>query len=193
MQETINEEITDIVPHKCIAIEACCSEENTKDGISYGKFKSADTLYQAYCELEKEFTKKCQKINEFSKINKIDIESRVKDCIDVNPKLADYADKIAEIYAEGGAAEVKLAKLLNGVVNAPVEIIKDANFLNEYVYGNAEINKHIINAYLEEIAQNKLPKCVTAKGKTLLTPISRPKNLSEAGRIAQNILDNRRL
>lgn len=193
MQEMTNEQMLDEVPKEIAGDKVCNMEENTGESISYGKFKSADMLYKAYCELEKEFTKKCQKVNELSKINDIDIEKRIKDCIEVNPKLGAYADKIAEIYTEEGAVEVKLAKLLNGVINAPVEIIKDAEFLNEYVYNNSEIKDYIINAYLEGITQNRLPKCVTGKGKTLLTPVSRPKNLSEAGRIAQDFLDNRRL
>ena len=195
MQEitNTNEQMQCVVPCENLGNTPENSVENTTEGISYGKFKSADTLYEAYCELEKEFTKKCQKVNELSKANDYDIDQRVKDCIRVNPKLQDYADKIADIYAEGGVAEVNLAKMLNGMINAPVDIINDAKFLDEYVYNNVEIKNNIISAYLEEKAQNKLPKCLTNRGKTLLTPVARPKSLAEAGRIAQDILENRRI
>lgn len=39
---------------------------------NYGKFKDASKLYEAYNNLEKEFTKKCQELGEFKKNQKLD-------------------------------------------------------------------------------------------------------------------------
>ena len=42
-------------------------QTQSQDGSHYGKFNSPESLLEAYNNLQREFTKKCQKLSEFEK------------------------------------------------------------------------------------------------------------------------------
>ena len=64
--------------------ESVKHEGEAEKGETIGKFKSVEALYDAYNNLEKEFTKKCQRLSEIEK-DKIRDEEKVHE--DVENKL----------------------------------------------------------------------------------------------------------
>ena len=164
--------------------------DNEVNAISYGKFKSAESLFEGYQQLEKEFTKKCQVLKE--------LESRAGDSkqilekmLQVNPELEKYADTLNNAK---GAEElgVMLAQMLVGKINEPCNIINDEDFLNKYIYSNENIINKIIVDYMDSLVNLKIPQTILRCGNSYVSPTYRPRNLDEAGKMAKKFIETRR-
>lgn len=70
---------------------------------------------------------------------------------------------------------------------SPQNLILNEEFLNNYVYNNAQIKDKIIKEYLTKQAQTT-PVKINFMGNIPLTPPSVPKSIAEAGRLARNII-----
>ena len=68
------------------------------------------------------------------------------------------------------------------------KIVDDQNFLNEYIFSNSKIKEHFIDDYLKDISEKKtLPLMTSANGiGTTVAPVSKPKTIGEAGRVAES-------
>lgn len=68
-------------------------------------------------------------------------------------------------------------------------LIQQEEFLNKYVYNNAQIRDKIVTAYLNEIASIKPPQLITRdKGNMSLIPANRPRTLEDASMLAKLML-----
>lgn len=163
--------------------------ENTKNQNSFGKFKSSESLLNAYNNLEKEFTKKCQHLKKVEG-SFCDIESLNK----ANPKLSAYSEEIlAELPNCGNNLNIAVANVLSGKIVEPSILINDEQFLKENVYNNEFITGKIIASYLDGLGSQKLPKTIKNHGQISLSPPYKPKSLEEAGKLCESILNNRRI
>lgn len=166
--------------------------DNVKNDISYGKFKSAESLYEGYLQLQKEFTKKCQSLKEFEN-QKEDYSEIVNKMITANPKLEQMADELVDFATKGGNIGVLLAEKLVGKINEPCDIIKDEQFLRDFVYGNEKITEKIISDYLDSLSAIKVPQTIKSGGNSYVSPTYKPRTLNEAGNLAKKFIESRRI
>ena len=219
-----------------------------QDG-SLGKFKSKEALYDAYLNLQKEFTKKCQKLSKLEKEsttqeknaieeenikenkteNKMDVlndlnqEKKVLSSLDNdtisnaedlkiyqksdwNKRLAEfleshedakeYAKQISSLLLENEELALKDSALEEAWLQVaaehfvrPDKIVQDKQFLDKYVLSNDEIKKQILDIYIKELKEQKIPTHIT-KSYGNSTPVSSftgPKTLSEAKELAAKL------
>lgn len=175
-------------------------------GSSIKKFKTVEALSKAYENLEKEFTKKCQRLNELlcdnsktvlPQYKREDWLQKVGTFLENNERAKNYVKQIADILVKDedlakkdDALELAYSKVLKDNFKTKEEYIKDEKFLNEFVYNNEEIRKKIIEDYLINLNKNKtIPLINSDLGSlSMSSPKFSPKNLAEAGRYAVNIL-----
>lgn len=176
-------------------------------GSSTKKFKSVEALENAYENLEKEFTKKCQMLNKLLSENKDenslpqyqkeDWLTKVSTFIENNNHAKDFLNDIAKALVEDenlakkeDALELAYSKVLKDNFKTKEELASDDNFLNDYIFNNEEIKNKIIENYLNDVQNNKtIPLMINRNGSlSVSSPRFIPKNLKEAGRYAENIL-----
>ena len=186
-------EVTPVTVEETLTEQTLQSDIQTDNGetaVSYGKFKSADSLYEGYQQLEKEFTKKCQVLKELE--NQLGDNHKIfEKMLNVNPELEQFAD---ELKTAGSVEELglKLAQLLAGKINEPCKIINDENFLNNYVYTNADIINKVVADYLDSLVSITVPPTITKGGNSYVSPTYRPRTLDEAGKMAKKFIETRR-
>ncbi len=191
------EQIAEVTPDTTIEsqeIEQTQANDNISDNeetaVSYGKFKSAESLYEGYQQLQKEFTKKCQVLKELE--NRVGDNKHILDkMIEVNPELGQFADELKNVGDVSGIS-LKLAELLAGKINEPCNIINDENFLNNYVYQNEGIINKIVSDYLDSLVSIKIPQTISKGGNSYVSPTYRPRTLNEAGKMAKKFIETRR-
>ncbi len=191
------EQIAEVTPDTTIEsqeIEQTQANDNISDNeetaVSYGKFKSAESLYEGYQQLQKEFTKKCQVLKELE--NRVGDNKHILDkMIEVNPELGQFADELKNVSDVSGIS-LKLAELLAGKINEPCNIINDENFLNNYVYQNEGIINKIVSDYLDSLVSIKIPQTISKGGNSYVSPTYRPRTLNEAGKMAKKFIETRR-
>lgn len=175
-------------------------------GSSTKKFKSVEALSKAYENLEKEFTKKCQKLNELISENntqvlpqykKEDWLVKVSNFIAENKHAKDYTKQIADILLQDetlakkeDALSIAYSKVLNENFKTKEELAEDEDFLNQFVYKNEKIKNKIIEDYLLDVNKNQsVPLISMVRGtSSVSSPKFMPKSLKEAGRFAEQIL-----
>ncbi len=191
------EQIAEVTPDTTIEsqeIEQTQANDNISDNeetaVSYGKFKSAESLYEGYQQLQKEFTKKCQVLKELE--NRVGDNKHILDkMIEVNPELGQFADELKNVSDVSGIS-LKLAELLAGKINEPCNIINDEDFLNNYVYQNEGIINKIVSDYLDSLVSIKIPQTISKGGNSYVSPTYRPRTLNEAGKMAKKFIETRR-
>ncbi len=169
-----------------------------------GKFKSVESLYKAYNELQKEFTKKSQELSAIksklddkvetpkSKDELIDekIEEFIKNC----PKSVVFKQNFKENLQKDENFDSKnlfeiYANLLENNSKSAVEYSVDENFLNDYIYSNEKIREHIVKDYIQKIKNITPVKLSNSNLSSIsILPPNQPKTVSEAGKIAKSII-----
>lgn len=190
------------------------NEEMNKDLVSgSSKFKSTEELLKAYENLEKEFTKKCQKLSAICGDNKTEKEDKTDDVLPQykkedwlkktgeflanNENAKNYVKQIAEILINDedlakkeDALELAYSRVLKQNFVPKEQLLDDEEFLNEFVYKNEKIKNKIIEDYLLNLQMNKnVPLIANGCGSTSVSsPKFKAKDLSEAGKFAMHIL-----
>lgn len=164
--------------------------DNASQSVSYGKFDSAEALYEAYTNLEKEFTKKCQLIKNVE--NPLSRQEIVEKLVEINPVLGKVAEELSGYIDGGERAEYALAKVMTWD-KLGGSIVEDEEFMNRHVYNNEDVRGKIIADYMDSLSQLKPPKSIKNGGQTVITPVSRPKDLKAAGILAKELLNSRRI
>lgn len=220
----------------------------TEDSGSLGKFKSKEALLEAYNNLQKEFTKKCQKLSKLEKESITDLDSncyedkeslgekenldtinstnsnsneinitnvqnqsneaelKVYERPDWNKKLAeflqnnedakDYAKDISSLILENpelaekeDALELAWGQVASKNYIKPEKIVNDKQFLDKYVLSNEDIKKQILEIYLKELKEQKVPTHITsiAGNNTPLSTSKGAKTLSEAKELVEKL------
>ncbi|MGN0795531.1 MAG: hypothetical protein ACI4MT_01080 [Christensenellales bacterium] len=182
-EKILNEEsVTDET--KCDAVEA----DNT-----FGKFKNADELFKAYNELEKEFTKKSQRLKEMERVEipseqVPDLKLEADKFFSENENAKVYAKEMAlfleenpRLLSDKNCLNVALnAVLMNKIVD-PEQLANDEKFLNEYVFSNENIRKKIVDEFLDGLSTP--PEILKTNGQACIAPPDKPKTIEEAGRM----------
>lgn len=202
----MNEELEVREQPNCVTAtvaEANNDELSINDNMgSLGKFKNANSLLKAYEDLEKEFTRKSQRLSELEKsiekdnvekstpsYAKSDWQEKTKEFLSNNSEAKDFAEEISKILFEDkdlaclpNSLELAYAKVLASKYRSNEELVKDDQFLENFIYNDEKIKNTIIKKYLSEVNNNHVPPIVlNSKGTTVgFVAPEKPKNLSEA-------------
>ena len=175
---------------------------------NFGKFKDAKSLYDAYNELQSEFTRKCQRLRE--------LESKsVDNVVNATPNTVDtsWQDVVGEFVNTHRHAkayskditrellkddslkhdkyglEIAYSRVMESKFQSRDEMMQDRAFVNEYILNNEDIKKEIIKGYLDSI--NRAPTVVQSRSSVVsLLPKPKATNLTDAKKIVEDMLKN---
>lgn len=175
-------------------------ESEAENGETVGKFKDAKALLDAYNNLEKEFTKKCQRLSSLEK-------DKVKEDEELNNKLG---EKLSLFLSSNGEAENFKDELLEKVksddslkkMDDPFSYIwaemmfnrmKDQNMTDKtvenYILSNEKLKNVIIENYINQLSENKSPVIISSKGNRVANVATQtPSNLNDAKKYLIDLL-----
>lgn len=170
-----------------------------------GKFKSVEALKNAYDTLQKEFTKKCQKLSQLTKAedNSSDKASSVQ--VDetslaqpsaaevglpadglLNEKTSDFSS--GEVLPSGECEDADDPENKRHVSRETDESFSlDDDFVEKYVLNNARLLDMVLEKYLRRITVPAAPQLIGATGAMGLAPTVRPNSVKEAGEMAERL------
>jgi predicted nuclease with TOPRIM domain len=164
----------------------------------YGKFKDAESLVKAYTNLEAEFTKKSQRLASLENAEEERNLAKAKED-EVNQKVEEFVTKFEIARPFSSALKETLSKdetvpietIAMGIIannyKSAGDYATDDEFLNNYIYSNADIKDKIVKDYLSNLTQNS-PIKVDMSATIPLTPPRIPTTIAEAGKIAKSII-----
>lgn len=165
---------------------------------SFGKFKNPEELLKAYQELEKEFTKKSQKLSKLEALAgdesqgfddesfKVAADKFFENTPSAKPFAKDIALKIIEqpeLKKDRNCLSVALVQVLIDKFRTPEQLMQDGQFLNDYVLSSSKVKDAIIGAYLKDIRDGQPPATLSGDGLQCVAPSKKIRSIEEAGRM----------
>lgn len=167
---------------------------------SLNRFKSTGELIKAYTNLEKEFTKRSQRLKSLEKevaertpevkeYMKEDWQERVNKFVENTPAAAPFRAEIAREILDNGldanpnCLELAASKVLLKNYRAPESLAEDDDFVENHILKNEKIRDRIIKDYLCSVAGTRSVKTIGAGGQPAISPAPRPKTIGEAGKM----------
>lgn len=165
---------------------------------SFGKFKNPEELLKAYQELEKEFTKKSQKLAKLEALAdsesqdfddesfKVAADKFFENTPSAKPFAKDIALKIIEkpyLKKDRNCLSVALMQVLIDKFRTPEQLMQDGQFLNDYVLSSSKVKDAIIGAYLKDIRNGQPPATLSGDGLQCVAPSKKIRSIEEAGRM----------
>lgn len=180
-----------------------------------GKFKTVKALKDAYDALQREFTKKCQKLSLLSGKNEDNLKA--EECVQASETLSKEALKnlkpslstenlptettataaASTVFPQGEAVEETLnaesdnpdCKNLDGQVDAIPFLTMDAEFAEKYILSNPKFVEVLLAKYLKQLSAPSAPSVIGGSGFFSLTPPLKPNSVAEAGVLAGRLFD----
>ncbi len=163
-----------------------------------GKFKNAQALYDAYNNLQAEFTKKCQRLSELEKDKSLEQTQEKKDerlqaFLSSNSDAQNYKEEFSSFLEkeqnaigslDGAWAKFVLSKLSTNEDNYTSEQI-----VNKYIFQDENVRNKIIENYIKELNHNKPPVIMSKQSGTAVaeqTPAT-PTTLVEAKKLVEDM------
>ena len=179
-------------------------EAPIQQGSSIGKFKDAESLLEAYNNLQAEFTRKCQKLAQYEKENLSpqpvykdkDWQQKVSDFLashsEAKPFASEISQKILEnpsIYNGENALNLAWAEIISKKYRPVEQLVNDDKFIEDYVLSNEQIRQKVLSNYIADLERNKLPPIQTSHtGKYTFPTQKVANNLSEAKYLVEQLL-----
>lgn len=173
------------------------SQNNGSAG-EYGKFKSPEALLDAYNNLEKEFTRKCQRLSELEKEkteeNEISLEDKFSQFLSENTDAIGYSEEIMKI----AQTDDKIKSLQDPFMAAWCKVLCEDVLhrasagdycLNKYVLSSEEIQHKIVEDYLGKLREQKNPVVMSSSsGESVSSAeIEHPSTLEEAKQLVDKM------
>lgn len=173
------------------------SQNNGSAG-EYGKFKSPEALLDAYNNLEKEFTRKCQRLSELEKEkteeNEISLEDKFSQFLSENTDATGYSEEIMKI----AQSDEKIKSLQDPFMAAWCKVLCEDVLhrasagdycLNKYVLSSEEIQHKIVEDYLGKLREQKNPVVMSSSsGESVSSAeIEHPSTLEEAKQLVDKM------
>lgn len=172
--------------------------QNTDSAGEYGKFKSPEALLDAYNNLEKEFTRKCQRLSELEKDkteeNEISLEDKFSQFLSENTDAIGYSEEIMKI----AQADDKIKSLQDPFMAAWCKVLCEDVLhrasagdycLNKYVLSSEEIQHKIVEDYLGKLREQKNPVVISSSSgeRVSSAEIEHPSTLEEAKQLVDKM------
>ena len=196
-QEDANEalEVKDVEAEVEPQIKDEANKETTKtEERKYGKFKTPEELLHAYGELEKEFTRRSQRLKELESAsaepfkNEEDWKAAVDKFFTETPSAKAFAKDIAneiiehpELKRDKNCLSIALTRTLVNKFRTPEQLIEDGQFLNDYVLKSQRVKDAVIANYLQELKDGEPPLTLGGGGMQFAASPRMPKTIEEAG------------
>lgn len=167
--------------------------ENQEQQQNFGKFKNPSELYKAYCELEREFTKRSQKLKQLESqhggfVSEEQWHEAVDKFFDKAPSAKHFAKEIAckimdepELKNDKNCLNIALTRVMLDKFKSPEELMQDGQFLEKYVFGSKDVKDRIVNEYLSDVRNNQPPITLVESGTQCVAPSLKPRTIQEAG------------
>ncbi|MBO5910342.1 MAG: hypothetical protein J6Q15_02410 [Clostridia bacterium] len=176
------------------------SQINDNGSINLGKFKDAESLLKAYNSLQTEFTKKSQRLSELENsktefVREEKINEAIKELTQNHNIAQQFSEQIKDAvkdvdtqnYAQIVSEE--LLKNLERNYKSASDLIKDEQFLQDYVYNNDTIRENIIRDYLTNLTNTTPTRVMSNISSSIpISPPNIPATIQEAGKLAKNII-----
>ena len=203
MEEEIREQPTE-EPANVINItneDGAVSEVGSHD--TFGKFKSAEKLLEAYNNLQSEFTKKCQLLSQLQK-DKMEKENQVEAESDNNSAKISKLNSFLDANADAKSFEEEIKEKLNSSSSDPYQVawarvvlehLTSSNqkvsdpIVNKYVLSDSQVRNQVIQDYISDLATHKPPYVISSQGGERVSSISidTPSSLAEAKEIVNKM------
>ena len=122
-------------------------------------------------------------------IKQLELDKRVEDFITKFDAVRPFSSALKEsLQKEDADLHEEAMKILLNNYKKPEDYINDSEFLNNYIYSNAEIKDKIVKDYLSNITQNSPIKLERSGSSISLTPPKQPTTIAEAGKLAKSII-----
>lgn len=167
--------------------------ENKEQKQNFGKFKNPSELYKAYRELEREFTKRSQKLKQLeSEQGGFASEEQWREAVDKffneTPSAKSFAKEIAckimeepQLKNDRNCLSVALTRVLLDKFKSPEELMQDGQFLEKYVFGSKDVKDRIVSEYLSSVRNGQPPIILVENGTQCVAPSLKPRTIQEAG------------
>ena len=190
------------------ANEDLSTPSSCNQGSQLGKFKDAESLLSAYNNLQAEFTRKCQKLSELEKQNEQSTkeekpvfddenwQNKVSNFLQEHKDAKKFASEISQeiltnpkLKNNENALELAWAKIVSQKYKLPETVLGDDKFVEDFVLNNEQIKQKILNSYIKNIENNKVPPFVTASqgGNIAFPSAKKATTLSEAKQLVEAI------
>lgn len=160
-----------------------------------GKFKNPQELLRAYGELEKEFTRKSQRLKELEsgasencELSEEKWKEAAYKFFEKTPTAKPFAREIASKIMEEPSLKndkdcfnVALTKVLLDKFRTPEQLMQDGQFLNDYVLSSDKVKSAVIEEYLRTLRAGQPPKTLADDGLACVSLARKPKTVEEAG------------
>ncbi len=169
--------------------------QNSEAKAAFGKFKNPSELLRAYGELEKEFTRRSQRLRELeNNVKPYESEEEWREAADKfftkTPSAVPFAREIAQeissdpqLREDRNCFEKALVSVMARNFRTPEQLMQDGQFLKEYVLASPKVREEIINEYLDALLKAQPPRTFAGGGLQSVAPPSKPRTLEEAGRL----------
>lgn len=186
--------------------------QTTTDG-SLGKFKDAESLLSAYNNLQAEFTRKCQKLSEVTKLlsdkeqlpneedetpifNKENWNESVSSFLKQNSKAREYSGEIANeilqdknLQNSPNALELAWARVMEKEFFSPKTLANDKKFIDEQILSKSEVREQVLNEYFKNLQNIKNPPVISQSGTVAFSGAKEPKNMAEAKEMVEQLFN----
>ena len=170
-----------------------------------GKFPNKEELYAAYNALEKEFTRRSQRLKTLERqiddLNKASLrkeenaekaakflEQAVENYPSLLPLKSELAEALAAINPEDETSLWKIAfQVVASAYRSPDDIMADEDFLNERVYSNDDVLTACAETFFGAKSGAKSPRTVGSCGRAVITLPKKPSSLKEAKEMAEHL------
>ena len=187
-------------PEKSRRTEDEDAQVKDKNKSEVGKFRNPEELMRAYNELEKEFTRRSQRLAEAErKLKEKDApfnpdEEEWKATVDKfferTPSAKPFAKDMArelmahpELRRDANCLNNALTRVLVAKFRTPEQMLQDGQFLNDYVLTSTAVKAAVIEGYLKGLKDGKPPVVMQGTGELGVTPRKNPKSIEEAGNL----------
>lgn len=173
------------------------SQKAGADMEKFGKFKSAEALYEAYQNLQAEFTRKCQKLSEFekdktqlSKPSQQQIEDDLNKFLVKNTEAQNYSEQLKEKVKEekGSTFEDAWAKIVMEEMASKDTQKFNSPIFKKYVFDDEMLKNKVIEIYMKELNEKRPPILISSEGqRAAKQEPAAPTSLKEAKRLMEEM------
>lgn len=180
------------------------SFDSSEGSLNLGKFKSVEELIKAYNNLQSEFTKKCQYLNEILKEKSDNVENNTPEKVEFDwqnsvdsflekyPQAKEFSKEIADVITSDkdlmshqNSLEIAYSKVLENDNTRLKKLLKDERFIEKNISEN--VKQSILKEYLNQV-NNYSPFLMNSKGGNNITAsYKKPISVFEAGEMAKKI------
>lgn len=173
--------------------------QNNDSASEYGKFKSREALLDAYNNLEKEFTRKCQRLSELEKDKTeenegVSFEDKFSQFLSENADATGYSEEIKKI----AQSDEKIKSLQDPFMAAWCKVLCEDVLhkasagdycLNKYVLSSQEIQNKIVEDYLGRLREQKNPVVMSSSSgeRVSSAEVEHPSTLEEAKQLVDKM------